>query len=65
MRERSELKKQMEQLTREIALLENNLGFFSKSKGADKLRGEVEKKVRYAQQKIDTLKKKISMLPNE
>jgi len=65
MRERSELKKQIEQLTREIALLENNLGFFSKSKGADKLRGEVEKKVRYAQQKIDTLKKKISMLPNE
>jgi len=64
-REKSELRKQVEQLTKEIALLENNLGFFSKSKGAEQLRMEVEKKVKFAQDKINTLKKKISMLPNE
>lgn len=64
-REKSELRKQVEQLTKEIALLENNLGFFSKSKGADQLRLDVEKKVKFAQDKITTLKKKISMLPNE
>ncbi len=64
-REKSELRKQIEQLTKEIALLENNLGFFSKSKGAEQLRMDVEKKVKFAQDKITTLKKKISMLPNE
>jgi len=64
-REKSELRKQVEQLTKEIALLENNLGFFSKSKGAEQLRMDVEKKVKFAQDKITTLKKKISMLPNE
>ncbi len=64
-REKSELRKQVEQLTKEIALLENNLGFFSKSKGAEQLRLDVEKKVKFAQDKITTLKKKISMLPNE
>ncbi len=64
-REKSELKKQVEQLTKEIALLENNLGFFSKSKGAEQLRMDVEKKVNLAQEKITTLKRKLSMLPNE
>jgi len=64
-REKSELRKQVEQLTKEIALLENNLGFLSKSKGAEQLRMDVEKKVKFAQDKITTLKKKISMLPNE
>lgn len=64
-RERTDLRKQIEQLTKEITLLENNLGFFSKSKGADQLRLDVEKKVLLAQSKISILKKKISMLPNE
>jgi len=64
-RERADLRKQIEQLTKEIALLENNLGFFAKSKGADQLRLEVEKKVKFAQDKITTIKRKLSMLPNE
>ncbi len=64
-RERSDLRKEVEQLTKEIALLENNLGFFAKSKGADQLRVDVEKKVRNAQTKITNIKKKLSMLPNE
>ena len=64
-RERSGLRKEVEQLTKEIALLENNLGFFVKSKGADQLRVDVEKKVRNAQTKITNIKKKLSMLPNE
>ena len=64
-RERSGLRKEVEQLTKEIALLENNLGFFAKSKGADQLRVDVEKKVRNAQTKITNIKKKLSMLPNE
>ncbi|MEY3085500.1 MAG: hypothetical protein RL037_1680 [Bacteroidota bacterium] len=64
-RERSDLRKEVEQLTKEIALLENNLGFFAKSKGADQLRVDVEKKVRDAQTKITNIKKKLSMLPNE
>ena len=45
--------------------MENNLGFFARSKGADKLRKEVEGKVQVLQTKIDCLKKKLKLIPHE
>jgi hypothetical protein len=63
--EKIEIRKQIEILTKEIMLSENNLGFFAKSKGADALRMEVEKKVKHTQERIQQLKQKLKLIPNE
>lgn len=63
--EKNEIRKQIEGLNKEIMQLENNLGFFAKSKGADALRAEVDKKVKFAQERIQNLKLKLKMIPNE
>ena len=63
--ERQELRKQIDQLQREILTLENNLGFFARSKGADSLRQEVNKKIDTANNKIKGLKTKLRLIPNE
>jgi hypothetical protein len=63
--EKNEIRKQIDGLNKEIMQLENNLGFFAKSKGADALRAEVEKKVNFAQERIQNLKLKLKMIPNE
>jgi hypothetical protein len=62
---RNDIRTQIEREKKEINLLENNLGFFSKSKGADALRLEVEKKIERANQKIDGMKRKLKAIPNE
>lgn len=62
---RSELRKNIDKQQREIAQLENNLGFFANSKGADNLKKEVEKKVDRAKENIETIKAKLKMIPNE
>jgi hypothetical protein len=63
--ERQELRKQIDYLQKDILTLENNLGFFARSKGADQLRLDVQKKVEEAQQKIQGLKAKLKLIPNE
>jgi hypothetical protein len=63
--ERQELRKQIDHLQKDILTLENNLGFFARSKGADQLRLDVQKKVEEAQQKIQGLKAKLKLIPNE
>ncbi len=63
--EKNEIRKQIDILTKEMMLLENNLGFFAKSKGADALRAEVDKKVKHAQDRIQQLKQKLKLIPNE
>lgn len=63
--EKNEIRKQIDVLNKEIMQLENNLGFFAKSKGADALRAEVDKKVKFAQERIQNLKLKLKMIPNE
>ena len=55
----------MDALGKEIIQMENNLGFFARSKGADQLRNEVEGKVQVLQTKIDGLKKKLKLIPHE
>lgn len=63
--ERQEIRKQIDILQKDIFTLENNLGFFARSKGADQLRLEVQKKVEAAQEKIKGLKAKLKLIPNE
>ena len=63
--ERFELKKQMDVLNKEIIQMETNLSFFARSKGADQLRKDVERKIEFAKEKITGLKRKLSSLPNE
>lgn len=63
--ERQEIRKQIDFLQKDIFTLENNLGFFARSKGADQLRLDVQKKVEAAQDKIQGLKAKLKLIPNE
>lgn len=63
--EKNEIRKQIDTLKKEIMQLENNLGFFAKSKGADQLRKDVETKVANANNKIESLKRKLKLIPNE
>ena len=63
--EKNEIRKQIDLLKKEIMQLENNLGFFAKSKGADQLRKDVETKVTNANNKIESLKRKLKLIPNE
>jgi len=60
-----DIRKEIDRQNKEIALLENNLGFFANSKGADSLKKDVEKKVDRAKDKIQSLKDKLKMIPNE
>lgn len=60
-----DIRKEIDKHHREITQLENNLGFFSNSKGAESLKKDVEKKVEAARNKIDQLKAQLKMIPNE
>lgn len=62
---KADLRKEIEVHTKEINQLENNLGFFANSKGADALKKEVERKVNVAKEKIAEIKAKLKMIPNE
>ena len=64
-KERSALRKQIDQLNAESIQMETNLSFFSRSKGADSLRKEVDQKIGVIQQKIEALKRKMKAIPSE
>lgn len=60
-----DIRKEIEKLQKEVHLLENNLGFFANSKGADALKKDVEKKVQRVQDQILSLRAKMKLIPNE
>ena len=60
-----DLRKSIDQHNKEITQLENNLGFFANSKGADSLKKGVEDKVLVIKQKVETIKQQLKMIPNE
>lgn len=62
---KNQLRKDIDRLNKEIILFENNLGFFSKSKGSDALRKDVEKKIEKARQEIAAIKTRLKQIPNE
>lgn len=62
---KADLRKEIDFHNKEIIQLENNLGFFANSKGADALKKEVERKVAQAKEKIVEIRAKLKMIPNE
>jgi len=61
-REQDHVRNKISKLNSDIIQFENNMGFFANSKGADKLKEEVEKKIEKARREIDALKEQLSML---
>lgn len=62
---KNDLRKEIETLKREVLQLENNLGFFGRSKGAEALKQDVERKIEAAKQKMEEAKQKLKLIPNE
>ncbi len=60
-KEKRFLRTKLDQLKQDIALWENNLGFFSNSKNADLLIGEFKKKIEAAKREVKDLEYKIKM----
>ncbi len=63
-REKADIREKISRMEGDIRQYENNLGFFSNSKGADSLRKEVEQKIQHTRNKIDDLKRKLKQLAN-
>lgn len=61
-KERDLLQRKLQKLEADLSTLENNIGFFSKSKNADVLIREMESKIEQAKEKIALTKKKIALL---
>jgi len=60
--ERDKLFNQLKQLENDIVLWENNIGFFAKSKNADQLIKEVERKIEKARTDLKVIEEKIRMI---
>ena len=58
---RQALRNKINTIEDEIALLENNLAFFGKSKNAQKLIAEFSVKIEKAQQKLEKLRRQYSI----
>ncbi|GGF48246.1 DUF349 domain-containing protein [Echinicola rosea] len=56
------IRKQISDLENNITLWKNNLEFFASSKTADKLKNQFDEKIEKAEEEIDKLKKKLSIL---
>jgi len=61
-KERRFLTNKLQQLKEDIALWENNLGFFANSKNADLLKAEFSKKIEAAKEEVKDLEYKIKMM---
>ena len=55
----------MKQLEADIALLENNIGFFSKSKNAEGMIREVNNKITKAKEEMASLIEKIDLIDKQ
>ena len=61
-REQDHVYNKISKLKSDIIQFENNMGFFAKSKGADKLKEEIEKKIERAKKEIESLKEQLSII---
>lgn len=62
--ERDKLFNQLKQIENDITLWENNIGFFAKSKNADQLIKEVERKIEKARADMKVIEEKIRIIDN-
>lgn len=63
--ERDKLYNRVKQLEADIALLENNIGFFAKSKNADAMISEVREKINQAKREMEEAIKKIDIIDSQ
>jgi hypothetical protein len=63
--ERDKLVQKLRQLESDMALWENNIGFFAKSKNADALIADVNKKIIVAKEEIKTVEEKIKLIDKQ
>lgn len=61
-REKTNLMNKVQKLRDEIAVLENNIGFFSSSKNSELMRAEYEKKIARAKNDLKVLEAKLKMI---
>lgn len=63
--ERERLYNKVRQMEQDIALLENNIGFFSKSKNAESLIADVQEKIARAKRDMAELIDKVRLIDAE
>ena len=63
--ERERLYNKVRQMEQDIALLENNIGFFTKSKNADALVAEVKAKIERAKAEMAATIEKVRLIDRE
>ena len=63
-REKTNLMNKVQKLRDEIAVLENNIGFFSSSKNSELMRAEYEKKIARAKNDLKVLEAKLKIIEN-
>ena len=61
-KERDYLKRKLTNLNNEIGQYENNMGFFGVSKGAEKMKAEIQKKIDKNKQEIETVRQKLKLI---
>ena len=64
-KEKNTLKKKLSSLQNEVVQSENNMGYFSISKGAEKLFDQVNKKNDQIKEDIALIKRQLKLIPNE
>ncbi|MFC5407805.1 DUF349 domain-containing protein [Larkinella bovis] len=57
-----DIRRKMTTLENDIAVYNNNIEFFSRSKGADKLRADIDKKIQVAQKQLEELKHQLKVI---
>jgi len=62
--ERTSIAKELHKLENDLKVLENNIGFFSKSKNADSLIADFKKKIEEGKKQTDLLKEQIKYIDN-
>ena len=62
--ERTNLAKELHKLQNDLKVLENNIGFFSKSKNAESLISDFAKKIEEGRKQADMLKEQIKYIDN-
>ena len=64
-KEKNMLKKKLSSLQNEVFQSENNMGYFSISKGSEKLFDQVNKKNDQIKEDIALIKRQLKLIPNE
>ncbi|MGA0556705.1 DUF349 domain-containing protein [Larkinella sp. VNQ87] len=57
-----DIRRKMTTLENDIAVYNNNIEFFARSKGAEKLRADIDKKIQLAQKQLDDLKHQLKVI---